>query len=873
MKNTVKSLSLLSLALVLGACGNSSTVSTPVTSGVKAPQFTAVPGKWFVELEGDPTALSVQSVGAQQAVFRAQAAASGIRYQEVMSFDTLFNGFSVQAEEAEVNRLSLLPGVRAVYPVEQVERPVVQRDLLSSLNPDMMTAVSMTGADIAQNELGLTGKGVKVAVMDTGIDLEHPAFKNRVVAGYDFVGDAFGTGGNFTPKPDDNPDDCGGHGTHVAGIVGGADAAAKFKGVAPDVTFGAYKVFGCDGSTSSDIMIAAMERAYKDGMHILNMSIGASYQWPEYPSAKVASRLVKQGMVVTVSAGNSGTNGQWATGAPSLGENVIATASVDNTRIDLSSFTLSDGSKVGFYAATGSPVPTKGTTFQVTKKPGSTPTTTNDGCTASGGFAAGSLTGKAALIRRGSCTFYEKAKNAQDAGATAVILYNNVAGYINPTVTGTPAITIPVVSISAADGAKIDGLIATGASFTFDGGTLSIENPTSSTLSSFTSYGMSPDLELKPDLAAPGGSIKSAYPLTVEPGGYAVLSGTSMAAPHAAGVAALMLQAYPTMKAKDMRARLMNTASLRKFRGANGVTTFNDYVQRQGAGMIDVIAAHNATVSATPSKLSLGESDTFATRSKVVVLKNTGATREVFTVKHAPALTVAGTTLAPAASTAAARMTVNGTDVDAGSLMIEVAPFSEVELNVTVTPPASAPDKAQYGGYLSLQSKTTSSLVVPYSGFKGDYQSIEVLGRVNIGGASYDFPALYDAKEGVFFEENEAVTTLPDFTMAADDQPSVLAQLSHQAQRITLELLDGNGNVIEQLGNYPYVGRNATNVYVDSTSDAWDAFGWDGKLKGGSNAPNGTYQLRLKVLKALGDESNPKHTETYTSQKFTVKRP
>ncbi|MFN4186256.1 MAG: Fn3-like domain-containing protein, partial [Hyphomonas sp.] len=69
---------------------------------------------------------------------------------------------------------------------------------------------------------------------------------------------------------------------------------------------------------------------------------------------------------------------------------------------------------------------------------------------------------------------------------------------------------------------------------------------------------------------------------------------------------------------------------------------------------------------------------------------------------------------------------MNGTDVDAGTLMIEVAPFSEVELNVTITPPATAPDKAQYGGYLSLQSKTASSLVVPYSGFKGDYQSIEV---------------------------------------------------------------------------------------------------------------------------------------------------
>jgi subtilisin family serine protease len=103
-----------------------------------------------------------------------------------------------------------------------------------------------------------------------------------VAYGYDFVGDAF-TGEN-TPVPDDDPDDCHGHGTHVAGIVG---ASGGIVGVAPDVTFGAYRVFGCTGYTWADIMIAAMEMALADGMDILNMSIGAAFTWPQYPPPRL----------------------------------------------------------------------------------------------------------------------------------------------------------------------------------------------------------------------------------------------------------------------------------------------------------------------------------------------------------------------------------------------------------------------------------------------------------------------------------------------------------------------------------------------------------------------------------------------------------
>ena len=99
------------------------------------------------------------------------------------------------------------------------------------------------------------------------------------------------------------------------------------------MTFGAYRVFGCEGSTTADIMIAAMERALADGMQVLNMSIGSAFQWPQYPTAVAATRLVNRGMVVVASIGNSGANGLYSAGAPGLGEKVIGVASYDNTNV------------------------------------------------------------------------------------------------------------------------------------------------------------------------------------------------------------------------------------------------------------------------------------------------------------------------------------------------------------------------------------------------------------------------------------------------------------------------------------------------------------------------------------------------------------
>ncbi len=889
---TVKTLAFLSLSLVLGACGQNAATTPTAGSGqqgIKMPsslRSTAqTPGKWFVELAGDPTGISAQSVTGQQASFRAQALAQGIKYTEVQSYSTLFNGFSVVATGAEINRISRMSGVTGVYPVRRVDAPRVEVSPNALLKPEMYYAKGMTGADIAQNELGLTGKGVKVGVIDTGIDVEHPAFQGRIVAGYDFVGDDYGKDGKYVPVPDDNPDDCAGHGTHVAGIVGGNVAANGFKGVAPEVGFGAYRVFGCDGSSYDDVILAAMERSVKDGMQVVNMSLGSAFDnWAETPLAKAGNRMVKKGVVLVASAGNSGREGQYSMGGPTMGESVISVASVDNVKVDLTSFTLSNGSKVGYYTATGAPTPTNGTTLPITKGPNSTPTVTNDGCDP---YAANSLTGKAVLIRRGACSFYIKASNAQKAGASAVILYNNVAGYISPTVAGDPPVTIPVVSISDVDGAKIDGLIAGGISMTFDGGKVTISNPTANATSSFSSFGMSAELEFKPDIGAPGGNIYSTYPLNADDGsGYAVLSGTSMASPHVAGAVALILQAYPKIQAKDMRGLMMNTASLRWYlNGSTLVQGLPDYVQRQGAGMVDIVGMYGNTVSATPSKLSLGESDTFATRSKVIVLKNSGPRREVYKAYNYPALTVAGTTLAPVPNQKYATMTINGQSADgATGVEVVVPPFSQMELNVVVTPPAAAPDKAQYGGYVYLESVTSPKLVVPYSGFKGDYQSLQSMGDLIIGGAKYNAPLLADDVDDALYPEGAAAPMMPDYTfknVVVDgvkdpvmDAPYLVVNLAHQIRTLTYDLLDGNGAVVDTLSEYDYLGRSCTNDLSKRSAScgAFEIFDWDGKLTNGKDAPAGVYSLRLKALKPLGDVSNPAHTEVYTSQQFKVVR-
>ncbi|TDC51735.1 peptidase S8 [Jiangella ureilytica] len=847
-------------------------------------------GAWFVELTAKPVADGGSRAAAeqQQDRFLAQAEAQGADLDVRYTYDRLWNGLSVSASEADITRLAGSAEVAAVYPVVTIDAPDP-----ATTEPAMDSALGMTGADVAQSELGFTGDGLRVAVIDTGIDIDHPDLggggapggtsfpSGRVVAGYDFVGDDYNaddTSAAYQPvaRPDDNPDDCNGHGSHVAGIVGasGDTATDGVLGVAPDVEFGAYRVFGCGGSTTSDIILAALERAHADDMDVVNMSLGAGFvTWPEYPTATASDALVDAGVVVVASIGNNGAAGSWSAGAPGVGEKVIGVASFDNTEYDARMFTVTpDGREFGYAEAAGSPsAPTEGS---LPMSRTGTPASTADACTATG--ALPDLSGTVALIERGTCPFYEKARNAQQAGAAAVILYNNVPGALSPTVAppspADPPITIPVVAVPQDDGVELDGRIAAGATtLTWTDETTTIENTTAGLVSSFSSYGMASDLSLKPDLGAPGGLIRSTYPL--EDDGYAVISGTSMASPHVAGAVALLLQAHPSLTPAEVRDVLQNSADPADWSLVPGAG-YLEPAHRQGAGMLDIDDAILSPVAVAPGKLSLGESEA-GPSTRTLTLTNDGDSAVTYELSHADGISTAGAPNNPG-------FFEGGATVAFSAPSVTVPAGGSASVEVTVTAPAE-PALGQYGGWVVLTPADGQPLRVPFAGFVGDYQQLPILTDAGAG-----LPGLADVTAcqryvGVNCTMGGQFALLPDgatFSMTEGDYPVVVAHLEHAAQNLSLQLFHAKA---DGTPGRPYAGRLNTVFSEDyvgrsGAATAFNAYTWDGTRPRGSGTdgrvevPDGRYVLRLTATKPLGDPSNPAHVETWDSPVIVVDR-
>jgi minor extracellular serine protease Vpr len=832
---------------------------------------------WFIELAGKPLAdgASLAAVQAEQAAFRAAAAQAGVTLTERRSFNSLFNGLSVEVSTQERAKLARVAGVKALHPVEVVHAPTPEAS--GDTAADLAFALSLTGVNTMQNSLGLTGAGIKVGIIDSGIDIDHPAFggagtpnstgfpSTRVVAGYDFVGDAYnsqGTGAALIPVPDANPDDCGGHGTHVAGIVGGNGGG--IRGVAPGVSFGAYRVFGCNGTTTSDIILAAMERALADGMQVINQSLGLGRQWPLYPTAQAASRLAKKGVVMVASIGNNGPGGTqpdalWAAGAPGVGESVIGVASFDNAQ---RSFQVG-GTPYGFIPAAAAPLPPSSGSLPMAKT--GTTATLDDACTAP---AAGSLAGQAVLIRRGGCGFHVKASNAQAAGAAAVVLYNNAPGALNPSVAGTPAVTIPVVAITAAQGATLDAAIAAGpTSLNWSAAAVAFPFGTGGLISGFSSFGMAADLTVKPDVGAPGGGILSSYPL--ELGGSATLSGTSMSSPHTAGVAALILQALPhAALGRDsavvgrnpppminMATRLMNTAKPKNWSGNPGLGLL-DHSFRQGGGMIDAVAAVQSQQFVVPGKFSTGESQAGSTVQRLTI-RNDALVPVTYTLGHSAGMAAGPNNSTGTIFTVSAFFDAPAT-VSFSAPTVVVPAKGTASVTVTVTANPTLPERSLYGGYITLTPGADGAPInVSYAGFKGDYQSTVVLTPTTSG-----YPWL--AKVAGTTYTNQPTGAV--YTMAGTDTAFVLAHLDHHARTLRIEALDAatlasRGIVSED----QYVGRN-------SSPSGFFAFNWNGTTSTGVQ-PNGTYVIRVSVLKALGNAANAADWETWTSPTVTIARP
>jgi hypothetical protein len=456
--------------------------------------------------------------------------------------------------------------------------------------------------------------------------------------------------------------------------------------------------------------------------------------------------------------------------------------------------------------------------------------------------------GKVALVPRGTYSFRQKAMNAIDAGAVAVVVYNNAPGLFNGTLGSPLPDPRPVVGISQADGLFILSQAAP-IMMTWTDQMALFASPTAGLISSFSSYGLSPDLAVKPDIGAPGGNIYSTYPL--EKGGYAVGGGTSMASPHVAGAAALLLEARPNTPSQAVRGILQNSADPADWWGWPGGPLL-DNVHRQGAGMLDIDDAILSTTKIEPGKIPAGESEA-GPFAQVLTIENNADTAVTYDLSYVNAITTGGV------------ITPSWWWPDAGVLFspnsVTVPAHGTAVVTATIIP-ASGPTNGQYGGYIVFTPQDAGQVYrVPFAGFVGDYQGIQVLAPT-----PYGFPALGWTPDGSAFG---FAAPGQIFSMAGFDMPYFLVHFDHQPRTFRVDIYAEDGKAWHRAYNEEYLPRN-------SSPTSFYAYPFDGTTFAGRRAytvPDGTYYAVISVLKANGDDDNPAHWETWTSPLFVIDRP
>jgi minor extracellular serine protease Vpr len=493
------------------------------------------------------------------------------------------NAVTVRVPRSALPALAAAPGVTRVVPTHIVHVANTASDLF-------------TGVAQAWEGAGRTGTGMKIADIDTGIDYYHSDFGGsgnpadfakddgltiepgtfptaKVVGGFDFVGDAYDPDSADpalnTPKPDPDPLDCNGHGSHTAGTAAGfgVTAAGTYHGpytedalhnaaftigpgTAPNASILAYRVFGCDGSAGDDVIAAAIDRAVADGANVINMSLGATYGGDDSLDSIASDAAAQSGVIVVAAAGNEGSSA-YVAGEPGSASRVLDVAAVDSSFAQFPAATIDTTPAVTGLIANGVALD-PAITAPVVVVPGGAPGTIGLGCDAAD-YAGAS--GAIVVTTRGVCDRVARAQLGQAAGAVAVIMVNNGPG-LPPFEGPIPGVTIPFIGVSADDTAALAA--AGGQTHTLSTAP-PIANPTFGAVADFSSSGPRNDSSLKPDVAAPGVSVISVGVGTGS--GAATDSGTSMATPHTAGIAALVREAHPTWSVAAIKAAIMDTAT------------------------------------------------------------------------------------------------------------------------------------------------------------------------------------------------------------------------------------------------------------------------------------------------------------------------
>ncbi|WP_337969594.1 S8 family serine peptidase [Virgibacillus salexigens] len=438
----------------------------------------------------------------------------------VAVYTKLFNGIALQGEDQALDRMQSLDFVKNIHTVQTYEATEQTTTLEAAADPNAVFPAEL-------NTTGYTGEGVKVGVIDTGIDYEHPDLQKNYQKGYDLV------------DLDDDPMETTSqqgiptlHGSHVAGIIA---ADGDMKGVAPDADIYAYRALGPGGQGTSIQVIAAMEQAVEDGVDVMNLSLGNNVNGPDYPTSVAVNKAAQLGVAVVIANGNNGP-GDWTVGSPATANKAMSVGASSPKQEIPFLYERWEDKKI-----------------EITPMAGSIPWDLNTFYDLVDAETTKDLDGKIALFQRGSIPFTEKARLAQEKGARAVVIYNKDEGAFQGMIDNKQQhIKIPVVSISKVDGEWLVDKLK-------DKQKVSLEThyqTKQQSIAEFSSRGpVTVNWNIKPDILAPGTSI-----LSTVPGGYQVLQGTSMAAPHVAGAIALLKEAKPDWTNQQIYGALKTTA-------------------------------------------------------------------------------------------------------------------------------------------------------------------------------------------------------------------------------------------------------------------------------------------------------------------------
>ncbi len=655
MKSTMKILALLviltmtlTLPAFAGGGGGSGGNATDATiSGPRVDTSTAL-----VQLRGDPLATyvktkppqgkkvdfdsnTVKSYRAQLSAlrndFKAWLRANAPKAKVTGEFDTALNAVSVQLNGVSLATIAGAPMVqRAEY--EGLYYPTVD-------DPDLDLIHAME-AWAAGGGSANAGEGVKVAILDTGIDINHPCFDDAGYPNQTQLGDNNFTNNkvivakvfnNKTPGRGYTPEAIQAHGTHVAGtvacnfgtpaVVNGVTIPHPISGVAPRALLGNYNIFPADVTNArSEDILNALEAAYTDGFDVTNMSLGGGASGIQDLLTIAVDNLDQANMVNAVAAGNSGP-GHYTIESPGSAARALTAGAATVGHIIATPITV-DGVTAAGVAGDFATVSVD-LTAPLGVVSGSGANGLNTACSA---LSAGSLTGKIALVARGTCTFSTKIRNAQSAGAVAVLVSNNVAGDgIGMAQDGTPnQPTVPAYNVSITDGAALAG--HNGEPTTISATPAYFVTGNDDFMAGFSSQGPTDvDFRVKPDVVAPGVNVLSSIPVSFCGGDpcFAFFQGTSMATPHLAGSAAIVLWLHPDWSAAEVRSAIVNTADQGVLKPSSPTASATD-VNIIGAGRENLLSAVNASVALDPVSISFGAvpSGSGQTRTFDVTLTN-----------------------------------------------------------------------------------------------------------------------------------------------------------------------------------------------------------------------------------------------------------